>query len=367
MSRDSAVRATFVAVTALIGLTTVTIGAAGGFITGWGFPASAAAWGVGFAFSGAVIERGERGHVVGRILMWAGVAAAILQLAQQVGFTYDLPLLLVAGASFGWIGVLTIVLAAFARFPDGDWAFRGAKALVGVLLAVTILAVPVGLTSPVPYELSARVVVTNPWASPIWERLPEWLLSVPYAGFQITSVAIVIGVMWASLRGDAVHRRQAGWVTAALALVILTGASSAITDGPNTAGLASVLTAMAVLLIPLSVMVAVTRYRLYEIDRIVSRTVTYVVVVAVLGAMYAGLVLVLRSLLPVEGPLPVALSTLAVAFGFFPLLRRVQGVVDRRFFRSRYDAAGVVSAFADELKSTLDPATAAARADQAST
>ena len=114
---------------------------------------------------------------------------------------------------------------------------------------------------------------------------------------------------------------------------------------------------------PAGIVLAVTRYKLYEIDRIVSRTVTYVVVIGLLVAAYFGLVLGLRSVLPVEGPLPVALSTLAVAFASFPLARRVQAFVDRRFFRSRYDAAEVVASFASELRGTIETAAVVDRAE----
>jgi hypothetical protein len=106
--------------------------------------------------------------------------------------------------------------------------------------------------------------------------------------------------------------------------------------------------------IPVSIAIAVTRYRLYEIDRIISRTLSYGAVLVVLAGIYSGTVLVLRRLLPVEGDISVAISTLMVAFAFLPLVRRTQRVVDRRFFRSRYDASVVVSQLATELRGSLD-------------
>jgi hypothetical protein len=100
---------------------------------------------------------------------------------------------------------------------------------------------------------------------------------------------------------------------------------------------------------------AVVRYRLYDIDRLVSRTISYGIVLAVLAGAYGVLVVALRGLLPIEGDLPVAISTLAVAMLFLPLARRVRLTVDRIFFRSHYDSAIVVSHFADELTHRLDP------------
>jgi hypothetical protein len=106
--------------------------------------------------------------------------------------------------------------------------------------------------------------------------------------------------------------------------------------------------------VPTAITVAILRYRLFEVDRLASRTVTYGTVVALLALCYAGLVVALRALVPVEGDLPVALSTLVVALAFLPLVRRVQRVVDRRFFRSRYDAGVVVARVAEELRGSLD-------------
>jgi hypothetical protein len=103
--------------------------------------------------------------------------------------------------------------------------------------------------------------------------------------------------------------------------------------------------------IPITIAVAILRYRLYAIDRIISRTVGYGLVTAVLVAAYVGTVFVLRRLLPAQGGLAVAGSTLAVAALFNPLRRRIQTSVDRRFNRSHYDAVQVVDAFAARLRS----------------
>jgi hypothetical protein len=107
--------------------------------------------------------------------------------------------------------------------------------------------------------------------------------------------------------------------------------------------------------IPISIGVAVVRYRLYEIDRLISRTVSYVVVVGVLAAVFAGIVTLASSLLQTDSDLAIAASTLAVAALFNPLRRRVQAVVDRRFNRSRYDAERVMDGFSGSLRDEVDP------------
>jgi hypothetical protein len=100
--------------------------------------------------------------------------------------------------------------------------------------------------------------------------------------------------------------------------------------------------------------VAILRYRLYDIGRIISRTLAYAIVTGLLIGLYAGLVLLATRVLSVHTPVAVAASTLAAAALFNPLRRRVQRVVDRRFNRARYDADQIVAAFAVRLKDAVD-------------
>jgi hypothetical protein len=105
--------------------------------------------------------------------------------------------------------------------------------------------------------------------------------------------------------------------------------------------------------LPVSMGVAILRYRLYEIDRIISRTLAYALVTGLLVGVYAGLVLLATHVLLVSSPVAVAASTLAAAALFNPLRRRVQRGVDRRFNRARYDAGKTVAAFAGRLKDAV--------------
>ena len=106
--------------------------------------------------------------------------------------------------------------------------------------------------------------------------------------------------------------------------------------------------------IPVACVVAVLRYRLYDIDRLISRTLAYAIVTGLLVGVYAGLVLLATRVLPLHTPVAVAGSTLVAAALFSPLRRRVQLRVDRRFNRARYDADQVVAAFAGRLKDTVN-------------
>ncbi len=112
--------------------------------------------------------------------------------------------------------------------------------------------------------------------------------------------------------------------------------------------------ALGSLILPVAAGFAILRYRLYEIDRIISRTIAYTILVGALAALYAGAVFALTRLLPTTGDLAVAGSTLAVATLFNPLRRRIQQVVDRRFNRLRYDASLLIDSFAVTLRSRAD-------------
>jgi hypothetical protein len=100
--------------------------------------------------------------------------------------------------------------------------------------------------------------------------------------------------------------------------------------------------------------VGILKYRLYDIDRIISRTLAYAIVTGVLVGVYAGLVLLATQVLSFSSPAAVAASTLAAAALFSPLRRRVQTIVDRRFNRARYDADRMIAAFAARLKDAVD-------------
>jgi len=106
--------------------------------------------------------------------------------------------------------------------------------------------------------------------------------------------------------------------------------------------------------VPVAIAVAVLRYRLWDLDRLVSRTVTYALVTALLVLPYLVIVLAATQLIEGSGSLAVAAATLAAAAAFSPLRRRVQDLVDRRFNRRRYDAARTVAGFATRLREQVD-------------
>jgi hypothetical protein len=172
--------------------------------------------------------------------------------------------------------------------------------------------------------------------------------TILWAASMVTALACV-GLRFRSSRGA--ERQQLRWVAAGAAVAVTGLLAGAAT--PQNSVLSSILYA-AVLCIPLGVAVAVLRYRLWDLDRLVSRTVTYALVTALLAVPYLLIVPAAGRLAQGSGSLAVAAATLAAAAAFAPLRRRVQDVVDRRFNRRRYDAARTVEGFAAHLRDQVD-------------
>jgi hypothetical protein len=175
----------------------------------------------------------------------------------------------------------------------------------------------------------------------------------------ISPVAIILlGVLTAAAFGSLVirfrrsrgeERQQLKWFTYAAALLPLAAASNNLP-----APLGDLLIAVLIVFLPVATGIAVLRYRLYDIDRIISRTLAYGLLTVLLGGGYAGVVLGLSQLLGQASPLVVAAATLTSAAAFQPARRRVQAVVDRRFDRRRYDATCTIAAFSARLRQQVD-------------
>jgi len=170
----------------------------------------------------------------------------------------------------------------------------------------------------------------------------------------VSLVVAAVSLVLRYRRAHGVERLQLRWLAfaARLAAGLLVVAVVAGLAGGDAVVLA-VLGAM-VALLPLATGAAILRYRLYDLDRIISRTVAYGLLTVLLGLGYAAVVLGLGRLLPDSSSLAVAAATLAVAAVFQPARRRVQALVDRRFNRRRHDAAQIIEAFGARLRGQVD-------------
>ena len=249
-----------------------------------------------------------------------------------------------------------MLFIVFQVFPTGRFLPGWRWLPVGALIATAIQVVssllgPASFTPPIPG-------LVNPLARPDWRPALEALGTV--AGILLLAVAagtvVSLGLRFRRARG--VERQQIKWFAWAAMLVVCLMAASLLTSplGPLSDAF-WMLALSSLVLLPVAATAAILRYRLWDIDRIVSRTVGYATVTGILGTTFAVLVLAFDTLLaPLAGggTLAVAASTLAVAALFQPLRRRVQRLVDRRFERRRYDSERTVAEFATELREELE-------------
>ena len=177
-------------------------------------------------------------------------------------------------------------------------------------------------------------------------------------GGAVVLAALVVGA-WSLVgrfrRARGVERQQLRWLAlaAGLAAVALLAAIATLMGDLGSNLLDAALGVCAALL-PRATGAAILRYRLYDIDRIISRTIAYGLLTVLLGFAYAGVVLGLGRLLPQGSGLVVAAATLAVAAVFQPARRRIQAGVDRRFNRRRYDSAQTITVFSARLREQVD-------------
>jgi signal transduction histidine kinase len=248
------------------------------------------------------------------------------------------PLLLVCVTAIAWV------------FPDGrlpsprwrPFALAGAASFA-VLIVLSFLA-----AERFSDEVSHIV-------SPLPE-LPESVIGIPFAisalGSLATLVAGVLAVRTRFRRSSGVERLQLKWLVYAAVLIPAVVAvclvEIAITGDDGTATLVALVTAMTA--VPVAIGVAVTRYRLYEIDRLINRTLVYVGLSAGLAAIFAAVALSLGVAIGSGSTLPTAVATLAVAVLFGPLRARMQLLVDRRFDRARYEGLRTVQRYLEELR-----------------
>jgi hypothetical protein len=312
---------------------------------------------------GAVVASRRPRHPVG----WLLLGLALLLTLWGLTFAYTryglvarpgaLPAASYLAGLHNGIGTMWLSCASFVllltptgKLPSPRWRWwaRIAAASAGVWLLA-------GVVHPVPLY-PEYPTIENPLAVPF---LPRGLLDVAQPAAAVVILAsLVVGA--ASLggrfrRARGIERQQLRWLAwgAALAAVALLAAMAALVleDDVHLTDLALGVCAA---VLPLATGAAILRYRLYDLDRIVSRTLAYGLLTVVLGLGYTGVVLGLGWLLPKSSSLVVAGATLAVAAMFQPARRRIQQAVDRRFNRRRYDAVQTIGVFSARLRDELD-------------
>jgi hypothetical protein len=239
------------------------------------------------------------------------------------------------------------------------YADYGLLARPGVLPAANSVARSLPATVVSALALIGFVLLLTPTGSlpsPRW-RWWAWVAAavlVTYqVAFAVTNLAVVVAagsLVVRFRRAQGVERQQLRWVALAAALVSLAAVVIIAALAIGAPVLVGWVAGICVATLPLAIAAAVLRYRLYDLDRIVSRALAYGLLTLLLGGGYAGVVLGLGQLLGRASSLAVAGATLAVAAVFQPARRRVQRAVDRRFNRRRHDAAQTIQAFSARLR-----------------
>ncbi len=341
-----------------------------------GFEAVMAVAVVLYAGTGQLLIVRRPGNVIGLLLALVGLLLALEMLTEQYPL-YGLvtaPGSLPAARLVGWFCVLVAVMVVFLLlflvllFPDGrlpSRRWRPVRTGFLVVMGASVLSqmqkgqyISGGLTNILD---DSHASYPNPLGI-----FPQhgWFGGFVGAVAAATFAAAVCAVasVFARRRGASPERRkQLAWLgyvgIVTVFWILLLAPGAALSPGRNDS-LSTVLWIVMILTpvvgIPVACVVAVLKYRLYDIDRLISRTVSYAVVTGLLVGLYAGLVLLAGHVLPVHGSITVAGATLVVAALFAPLRRRVQHVVDHRFNRTRYDAELTTAAFAGRLQDATD-------------
>jgi hypothetical protein len=304
---------------------------------------------IAFALVGALVAA-RTGNRLGWLFLAAGTAGAVslvLEAYAARAATARLP-----GAAWaGW--TFTVVLGMVSTlfflvpllFPDGRppsrrwWPVVWVAIIDGLVQMVTVAVSNANFTNNFP-KLRDPVTAVAPLGTAYSQALAVGLLVLLAGG-----ASMIVRFR----RSGQEERLQLKWFmyASAIAAVVIFVASE-LSNNPLLEW------EIVFPLIPAAVGVAILKYRLYDIDRLISRTLAYAIVTGLLVGAYAGLVLLATRVLSVHTPVAVAAATLAAAALFNPLRRRVQRVVDRRFNRVRYDADQTVAAFAARLRGAVD-------------
>jgi hypothetical protein len=318
-----------------------------GFVIAWRKPGNALGWClVGATVAGALSDDGS---------FYAIAAYRIRHGTLPLGWVAML-------AQPGWAIAIVLVGVAVLIFPDG----RPASPLLRWVLWLYLAPALVWMGSAYALTLEAIVrhairvdsggnllALDNGHNSPSWWNV---LQDATFIAIGLGSLLVLVGQVASFRRASGERRQQLKWLLGGFS-ALLVGAITAIATGHEHGGwevVGYVATVLTIFALPVSMAVAILKYRLYDIDRIISRTLAYAIITGLLVGVYAGLILLATHVLSLHTPVAVAAATLAAAALFSPLRRRVQQVVDRRFNRARYDADQMVAAFAARLKDAVD-------------
>ena len=316
-----------------------------------------------FAAVGALVASRQPRNPIGWLLLAIAVSASY---GADAGFYavrayridhHSLPLSrLAVFLTQGWASMLVLLPLPILFFPDGKisrlwrWTLGAYVALISVLIVhLSITDFGAFTDHTVRIDSSGELKQLGSSGS----NAGFVLVVLPFFAISLSWVVRQV-VRYRRSTGD--RRQQLKWLLAGGSFAVC-GFFVAITVGTGNHGVLSALGKvgfLGLIALPISIGIGILRYRLYEIDRLISRTLSYALLTGLLVGVFAGLVLLTTRVLPFSSPVGVAASTLAAAGLFSPLRGRLQRLVDRRFNRARYDAEETVAAFGARLRDAVD-------------
>jgi hypothetical protein len=315
-----------------------------------------------YAGVGVVVARRQPRNSIGWILLsfivlllFSAAVGFYAVLYYRLGYQ-GLPLAQVAVLlQPSWVLALLLFPLVVLLFPDGRLASRRWRWVLGVYTVAGACATA-AVFSPAIAAVAAHHVRIDSFGDVISSGHAH---SGPVAAAEVLGL-VLIAVIWLSFvahqvfswrRATDERRQQLKWLACGAAVSVV---SLVLSFPVGSTSVAGEILGVGLAALPVGIGIAILKYRLYDIDRMISRTLAYAIVTGLLVGLYAGLVLLATRILSFHTPVAVAASTLAAAALFNPLRRRVQRLVDRRFNRSRYDADQMVAAFAARLKEAVD-------------
>jgi hypothetical protein len=317
-----------------------------------------------FATMGALVAALVPRNAIGWLFLATAIGAAFGGTAENYAYhglvhsPGSLPAAVAVAWMYSWAWYPTVALILFVPilFPTGAPPAGGWRWVVRAQIAFTAGVTAIFMLNPGPLDGSDSQLPDNPVGirglAPIVDHLDPVLIT-GFAVFALAGLASIV-LRFRRSRGDERQQIKAMLFAVALLLVGLMGPDLV---GLSSTGAGDVVFSATVLMLPVAVAVAMLKYRLYDVDRVINKTLVYGTSTAILGAIYVGLVLGGQALFAsVAGGshYAVAGSTLVVAALFLPLRRRVQSFVDRRFYRRRYDAQQTLARFSARVREHVE-------------
>jgi hypothetical protein len=316
-----------------------------GFVVAWRKPRNPLGWCLlGLVVAGALSDDGS---------LYAIAAYRVRHGTLPLGWVAML-------AQPGWALFIVLMGLTVLIFPDGTLPSPRLRWVLWLYLVMGLVwmggAYVITINAIARHDIRVDwggnlLALDNGASSPGWWNVLQNVLFVTLA---LSLLLSLVGQVGSYRRSSGERRQQLKWLLGGFAVGVAGLVLGITLRGAGLWGVVGHVALLAVFAIPVSMGVAILKYRLYDIDRVLSRTLAYAIVTGLLIGVYAGLVLLAQQVLRFSSPVAVAASTLAAAALFNPVRRWVQHAVDRRFNRARYDADQTVAAFAARLQDAVD-------------